>query len=183
MEETLAEHGKSLAAPLIFMIVVTFQFLSRHVEHKKKRGSVTDMEIQLRTEIKQLFKEASSLSQPSTFAQAAKLRRMAVTKEKELAKIQESHSKDIKLSYDSYLKVLMIVKVFTYFGLICWFWGVPVAATSKQLVQPFGRMLSWRAGGPLNDNVMVGIIPWLIVSTRVGKFICRKVFNWKKKNL
>uniref|UniRef100_A0A5B7BAL5 Tail-anchored protein insertion receptor WRB n=1 Tax=Davidia involucrata TaxID=16924 RepID=A0A5B7BAL5_DAVIN len=177
MEETLEEHGKSLAAPLIFTIVVAFQFLSRHAEHKKKRGSMTDLEIQLRAEIKQLYKEASSLSQPSTFAQAAKLRRMAAAKEKELTKIQESLSKEIKLSYDSYLKVLMIVKVFTYFALICWFWRVPVAAISKQLVQPFGRVLSWRAGGPLNDNVMVGIIPWLIVSTRVSKFICKKVMD------
>ncbi|KAA8532069.1 hypothetical protein F0562_006789 [Nyssa sinensis] len=176
MEETL-EHGKSLAAPLIFTIVVAFHFLSRHAERKKKRGSMNDMEIQLRTEIKKLYKEASSLSQPSTFAQAAKLRRMAVAKEKELTKIQELHSKEIKLSYDSYLKVLMIIKVLMYFGLICWFWWVPVAAISKQLVQPFGSVLSWRAGGPLNDNVMVGIIPWLILSTRVSKFICKKVLN------
>ncbi|KAA8547590.1 hypothetical protein F0562_004019 [Nyssa sinensis] len=253
------------------------KFLSRHAEQKKnKSGSMTDTEIQLRTKIKQLY-EASSLSQPSTFAKAAKLRRMAAAKEKELAKraskdvrvtlsmgllwwfcyggrynrgghktysglefwsegsmnsvltmvrikvgkrrfevlvwtesgphfsveevndegngtpimaeeerteitapyerdtytrshfkwlasilcssqlpplcptivipVQELHSKDIKLSYDSYLKVLMISKVLTYFGLICSFWRVPVAAISEQLVQPFGTMLSWIAGG------------------------------------
>ncbi|KAI5666745.1 hypothetical protein M9H77_16598 [Catharanthus roseus] len=29
------------------------------------------------------------------------------------------------------------------------------------------KVLSWRAGDPVNDNVMVGIIPWLIVSTRL----------------
>ncbi|PSS29964.1 R-linalool synthase [Actinidia chinensis var. chinensis] len=177
MEETIEEHGRSLAAPIIFAIVVAFHFLSRFVEHKKKRGSKSGVEDQLRVEIKQLYKEASSFSQPSTFAQAAKLRRMAAAKEKDLAKLQELHSKDMKLSYDSYSKGLTILKVFTYFSMICWFWRVPVAAISKELVEPFGKMLSWRSGSPLNDNVMVGIIPWLILSTRVSKFICRKVFN------
>ncbi|XP_052191622.1 protein GET1 isoform X2 [Diospyros lotus] len=177
MEETMAERGRSLAAPVVFMVVVAFQILSRLIEKKKRRGSNSAVEAQLRVEIKQLYKEAASLSQPSTFAQAAKLRRMAANKEKDLAKIQELHSKEMKLSYGAYSKGLTILKGFTYFLLICWFWRVPVAAISKQLVEPFGKVLSWRAGGPLNDNVMVGIIPWLILSTRVGKIICRKVFQ------
>ncbi|XP_059623338.1 protein GET1 [Cornus florida] len=177
MEETLYEHRNSLAAPFIFFIVTVFQFLSGHIEHKKKSGAVTDEEIRLRTEIKQHYKEASLFTQPSTFAQAAKLRRMAAAKEREITKIQELHSKEIISSYDSYLKVLMISKVILYFILICWFWHAPVAAISEQLVQPFGKMLSWRAGGSLKNNVMVGIIPWLIVSTRVSKFICRKFIN------
>ncbi|KAG5530016.1 hypothetical protein RHGRI_030396 [Rhododendron griersonianum] len=151
------------------------------------------------------------VGRPSTFAQAAKLRRMAASKEKDLAKstkflvvimkasdplplqaeytiklkmdrvflnvFQELHSKEMKLSYDSYSKGLTILKVFTFFSLVCWFWRLPVAAISKQLVEPFGKVLSWRGGSPPNDNVMVGIIPWLILSTRVSKFICRKVFN------
>ncbi|XP_041022375.1 protein GET1 [Juglans microcarpa x Juglans regia] len=172
-EETLGHRG-SLAAPLIFVIVIGFQFLSRWLEHfKKNRGSKSAVSIQLRGEIKQILKEASSLSQPSTFAQAAKLRRLAAAKEKELANYQESMSKEMKVSYDLYLKVLFLSKVFTYFVLVCWFWRVPVATISEQLVQPFGRVLSWRAGGTLNNNVMVGIIPWLILSTRVSKFVCR----------
>ncbi|KAI8536806.1 hypothetical protein RHMOL_Rhmol10G0285600 [Rhododendron molle] len=178
MEETkIEEHGRSLAAPVVFMIFFTFQLLSRFLEHEKKKGSKSGVENQLRREIKQMYKEASSLSQPSTFAQAAKLRRMAASKEKDLAKIQELHSKEMKLSYDSYSKGLSILKVFTFFSLVCWFWRLPVAAISKQLVEPFGKALSWRGGSPENDNVMVGIIPWLILSTRVSRFICRKVFN------
>ncbi|XP_062144516.1 protein GET1-like [Alnus glutinosa] len=171
-EET-QEHRGSLAAPLIFMIVISFQLLSRWLEHLKKKGSKSAVVIQLRGEINQLLKEASSLSQPSTFAQAAKLRRLAATKEKELANYQESESKEMKMSYDLYLKVLFLSKVLTYFALICWFWRVPVATISQQLVQPFGRVLSWRAGGTLNNNVMVGIIPWLVISTRVSKLVCR----------
>ncbi|GLT67983.1 hypothetical protein SLA2020_402510 [Shorea laevis] len=171
-EETLVHRG-SLAAPLIFMIVISFQLLSRWLEYLKKKGSKSAVVIQLRGEIKQLLKEASFLSQPSTFAQAAKLRRLAAAKEKEVANYQESQSKEMKMSYDLYLKVLFLTKVLTYFLLISWFWRVPVASISQQLVQPFGRMLSWRAGGTLNNNVMVGIIPWLIISTRVSKFVCR----------
>lgn len=166
---------RSLAAPLIFFIVVAFQFVSIYLLQLKKKGSKSAAEIQLRAEIKQLLKDASALSQPSTFAQAAKLRRLAAAKEKELANYKEAHDKEMKRSSDSYPKILFISKVVTYFVLICWFWRTPVAEISQQLVQPFGRFLSWRAGGHLNNNVMVGIIPWLILSTRVSKFVCRLI--------
>lgn len=171
--ETLEPRRGSVAPTLIFSIVIVFQFLSRWLESLKKKGSKSFMEIHLRGEIKQLLKEASTFSQPSTFAQAAKLRRLAAAKEKELANYQESHKEEMKVSYDLYLRVLFISKVLTYLVLICWFWRVPVATISQQLVQPFGKVLSWKGGGILNDNVMVGIIPWLILSTRVSKFICR----------
>ncbi|XP_027077291.1 protein GET1 [Coffea arabica] len=177
MAEGLEEHGKSLAAPLVFLIVVVFQLLSRYLELNKKKGIKPDEELQLREEIKKLLKEANSYSGPSTFAQAAKLRRMAAAKEKELTKVQEMHSNVMKSSYDSHAKVLKMVKVFAYAVLIIWFWRIPVAAISERLVQPFGKILSWRAGGSVNDNVMVGIIPWLIVSSRVSKIISRKVFK------
>lgn len=36
MGDTLNDHGKSLAAPLVFLIVVAFQFLSRYLEFYKK---------------------------------------------------------------------------------------------------------------------------------------------------
>ncbi|KAG8639708.1 protein GET1 isoform X1 [Manihot esculenta] len=173
-EETLGgESGISLAAPVIFLIVVFFQFGSRWLEHLKKSASKDGTEVQLRAEIKQLLKEASSFSQPSSFAQAAKLRRLAAAKEKELANREEMLKKEIKLSYDLYLKVIFILKIATYFMLICWYWRTPVAAISQHLVQPFGRLLSWGAGGPSNDNVLVGVIPWLILSTRVSKFVSR----------
>ncbi|KAJ9172560.1 hypothetical protein P3X46_015785 [Hevea brasiliensis] len=178
-EETLGgEQGSFLAAPVIFLIVVFFQLVSRWLEHLKKRASKNATEVQLRAEIKQLLKEASSFSQPSSFAQAAKLRRLAAAKEKELANREEMHNKEIKLSYDLYLKIIFILKIVTYFMLICWFWRTPVAAISQQLVQPFGKVLSWGAGGLLKDNVLVGIIPWLILSTKVSKFVNR-VFQFQ----
>ncbi|KAL6545109.1 hypothetical protein OROHE_009774 [Orobanche hederae] len=178
MEEISTERGTTMAAPAIFILVFSFHFVSKYIEScKKKKGATSDLDIQLRAEIKQLLKEASSLTQPSTFAQAAKLRRMAAAKEKELAKHQEIHEKDMKMSFGTYEKLLMISKVVTYVVLILWFWKLPVTSISDQLVQPFGKLLSWRAGRSLKDNVVVGIIPWLVVSTRVSKFICRKVLN------
>ncbi|XP_031107724.1 uncharacterized protein LOC116012347 [Ipomoea triloba] len=177
MEEALEKHAKSIAAPLVFFIVGVFQFLSRYLELRKAKGSISQKDAQLKAEIKQLLKEANALSQPSTFAQAAKLRRMAAAKEKELAKSQGIHKEEIKMSYDMYSKCLLVLKIFTYFMLILWFWRMPVASVSKQLVHPFGKMLSWRAGGFVNDNVMVGIIPWLILCTRVSKTICWKVLK------
>ncbi|KZV28839.1 hypothetical protein F511_06273 [Dorcoceras hygrometricum] len=178
MEETLSERGKSAAATVIFILVFCFHFASNYLDSfKKKRGSTSEADAQLRAEISQLLKEANSLSQPSTFAQSAKLRRMAAAKEKELAKSQEIHDKDAKSSFDSYEKLLKISKFLAYGLLILWFWGMPVATISDQLVQPFGKVLSWRAGGSLKDSVMVGIIPWLILSTRVSKFICRKLLK------
>ncbi|XP_048431198.1 protein GET1-like [Pyrus x bretschneideri] len=83
--ETLPAHRSSFAAPIVFIVVVAFQFLSRWLEQLKKGGVKSATATRLRGEIKGLLKEASSLSQPSTFAQAVKLRRMAAAKEKELA--------------------------------------------------------------------------------------------------
>ncbi|EYU34159.1 hypothetical protein MIMGU_mgv1a019451mg, partial [Erythranthe guttata] len=141
------------------------------------KGSMSELDVQLRAEIRQLLKEASSLMQPSTFVQAAKLRRMAAAKEKELAKNEEMDDKDMKLSFGTYEKLLTISKVLTYVVLILWFWKIPITTISDQLVQPFGKLLSWRSGAYLKDNVVVGTIPWLIVSTRVSRFICRKVLE------
>ncbi|XVF23440.1 hypothetical protein REPUB_Repub13aG0038700 [Reevesia pubescens] len=171
-EGDILEERRSLAAPLIFFIVIVFQFATKRLQDLKKAASKTDKEIQLRGEIKQLLKEAASFSQPSTFALAAKLRRSAAAKEKELANYQAQVSKEVKLSYDLYLKVLFIIKVLTQVVLVFWFWRSHVASVSQQLVQPFGKMLSWKTGGSLNNNVMVGIIPWLIVCIRVSKFVC-----------
>ncbi|KAF9603712.1 hypothetical protein IFM89_037475 [Coptis chinensis] len=67
---------------------------------------------------------------------------------------QEMHSKEYKLSYDAYFKALTVLKVVTHLMLVVWFWGDPVAAVSKQLLQPFGKVLSWGAGDLDNDHIM-----------------------------
>ncbi|KAL9267884.1 GET1-like protein [Drosera capensis] len=157
MEDSV-EQGNSLAAPTVFIIVFVIQFLPRYLEHHIKSGTLSETELKLRAEIRELLKEASAYSQPSTFAQAAKLRRIAAAKEKELAKkpggnrrlqgradkkelrrrVQEVQMKVKKSSYDPYMKAMMPIKILTYLVLAVWFWGSPVAAISKELVQPFG---------------------------------------------
>ncbi|KAJ4975073.1 hypothetical protein NE237_000179 [Protea cynaroides] len=172
MDETLKDRS-SLTAPLIFLVVFVLHLIPRFIRLLKKSGSSSSEDIKLRAEIKQLMKEANSLSQPSTFAQAAKLKRMAAAKEKELQKSQEMQNKKT-FSHSTFLKAVMVLKGITYFALIVWFWGFPLAAFSPQLLQPLGRQLSWSAGNPVNGNAVVGIIPWLVISSRVSDLICQK---------
>ncbi|CAL5434857.1 unnamed protein product [Camellia sinensis] len=124
MDETIEEHGRSLAAPIIFTIVVAFQFIFRFIEQKKKKGSKSGVEAQLHAEIKQLYKEASSISHcliPR--GSTSNIEHVFISQ----SLVQELHKREMKLSYDAYLKGLTILK-----------W----------------KVLSWRAGSPLNDNVM-----------------------------
>nr|GMC67657.1 uncharacterized protein LOC109167482 [Ipomoea batatas] len=66
MEEALEKHAKSIAASLVFFIVGVFQFLSRYLELRKAKGSISEKDAQLKAEIKQLLKEANALSQSVT---------------------------------------------------------------------------------------------------------------------
>ncbi|KAK4368212.1 hypothetical protein RND71_012004 [Anisodus tanguticus] len=230
MEESTAKLERSIAAPMIFIIVVALQFLSRYFEINKKKGSTSSEDMQLRAEIKQLLKEASALLQPSTFAQAAKLRRLATAKERELAINQEIRSKEAKLSYDTQkallfcryelgmysdiYKLRLSCKMLIYpnhtgldvllvdYVVLAYSCGFHIQAARTALWEILvhisielsacdlliccsstsaGKMLSWRAGGPANENVMVGIIPWLLLSTRVSKSISRRIFKWDWK--
>ncbi|GJN00658.1 hypothetical protein PR202_ga17854 [Eleusine coracana subsp. coracana] len=76
----------SLAAIFVFLLVSALQTLDSVLDLARKREGITGDELKLRVEITQLLKEATALSTPSTFAQAAKLKRLAAAKEKELAK-------------------------------------------------------------------------------------------------
>ncbi|XP_057443666.1 protein GET1-like [Lotus japonicus] len=166
-EAITQERERPLAAPFIFMIVAAFQFAYYCLDHLNKNGSGNEKGIQLRKEIKQILKQASLMSQPSTFAQAAKLKRLAAARERELAKYQNSYHRDHVL----YSRVLLFSKYLIYGVLLIWYWRVPVASVSQQLVQPFGRLLSWKSGGVHDNEVVVGIISWLIVSGRVCRFV------------
>ncbi|KAL6606805.1 hypothetical protein ACP70R_042458 [Stipagrostis hirtigluma subsp. patula] len=134
----------SLWAIFVFLLVAALQMLDRVLDLAKKRGSISGEQLKLRQEITRLLKEASALSTPSTFAQAAKLKRLAGAKEKELAKIQELNIKGKQSLYDKYGRLLLVTKVLIYGALILWFWRSPVTTVPQHLVQPFGRMFSWR---------------------------------------
>ncbi|KAI3949720.1 hypothetical protein MKX01_040937 [Papaver californicum] len=164
MKETL-EIQNSLAAPLILILTFFLQIVPVFLSYlKQKRGSWNAQEIELKQQIKELLKEAAPLSNPSTFAQAALLRRKAAAKEKELQQCQELHKQ--KNHYDKCLKALSVSKVIVYPLLILWFWRNPVAVVPQQLVQPLGRIFSWRTRDPMSSHIMVGIIPCTSCSNR-----------------
>ncbi|XP_020581959.1 tail-anchored protein insertion receptor WRB [Phalaenopsis equestris] len=176
MDGTLGDVRSHLSPSTILLIVLALQLLDVLFEKLKKRGSTSSEEIKLRQEINQLLKEANSLSTPSTFAQAAKLRRVAIAKEKELKKKREENNNDKKWSL--YEKVLLASKALLYTGL-CWqFWSTPVAAVPPHILQPFGRLLAWRGTDASNGYYMVGIIPWLVLTSRVSKFLLQKLFKF-----
>lgn len=167
-----------LAAPMILIVIALVECIPKYFELQIKNGvAVTDEEKKLRSEIKQLLKEASTLSQPSTFAQAAKLKRMAAAKEKELAKYQEQQMLERKSSYDPYMKYVTPVKALTYLVLGMWFWKSPVAVIPKELLQPVGGILSFRSGASSKDKVMVGIVAWILLCRRVSNIIFGRFFT------
>ncbi|XP_042414149.1 protein GET1-like [Zingiber officinale] len=167
--------GDSFFSPLcIFLLVVALQSLDGFLDIVKKKGMTSEEEVQLRKEIKELYKEASSLSTPSTFAQSAKLKRLAAAKEKELLRKQEERKKEKTWLYELSGRALLALKVLLYGGLVLRFWGVPVAAVPQHLLQPFGRVLSWKSGNAATGQIMVGIIPWLVLTSRVSKFLWQK---------
>ncbi|KAL6861187.1 hypothetical protein ACP4OV_016887 [Aristida adscensionis] len=145
----------SLAAFFVFILVSAVQMLDRVLDLARKRGTISGAQLKLRQEITRLLKEASALSTPSTFAQAAKLKRQAAAKEKELAKVQELNIKGHQSLYEKYGRLLMITKVLIYGTLILWFWRIPVTTVPQHLVQPFGRMLSWRGVDASTGRVVV----------------------------
>ncbi|ONM57124.1 hypothetical protein ZEAMMB73_Zm00001d021436 [Zea mays] len=165
----------SLAAIFVFLIVSALQLLYRYLDLARKSGGLSDEQIKVRLEIKQLLKEADQLSTPSTFAQAAKLKRLAAAKEKELAKMQEHDLKGKQSLYDKYTKFLLVTKVIIYAVLVLCFWSTPVTAVPQHLLQPFGKMFSWRGVDTATGNVVVGILPWLFLTSRVSKMLCQKL--------
>lgn len=168
------------AAPLILVVVLSMHILFGYIQQylsKLQKRMMNPEEVQVVQEIKRLLKEAKSLSTPSTFAQAAKLRRAAAAKEKELLQIRQKLSVEKGLSSQLHLMAPKILKACIYLGFAWWFWGVPIAVVSTQLLQPFGRALSLRVGGSKDCLVKIGIIPWLLLTTRVSVFISHKLVS------
>ncbi|KAI4976402.1 protein GET1 [Hordeum vulgare subsp. vulgare] len=165
----------ALAAIFVFLLVCAVHVLESMLDLAKKRGSVSDEQLKLRLEISQILKESSALSTPSTFAQAAKLKRLAAAKEKELSKMQQTDIKGKQSLHEKYGKVLMGTKVLVYGLLVLWFWSAPVTTVPKHLLQPFGRMFSWRGVDAATGRVVVGIMPWLFLTSRVSKLLSQKL--------
>ncbi|KAL6844618.1 hypothetical protein ACP4OV_025277 [Aristida adscensionis] len=164
----------ALAAVFVFVVVAALQLLDRYVDLARKRGSHSDEQLKLRQEIKELLKEANQLSTPSTFAQAAKLKRLAAAKEKELSKVQEQDNKGKQSLYEQQRRLILLTKVLIYALIILWFWSTPVSTVPQHLLQPFGRMFSWRGADATTGHIVVGILPWIFLTSRVSKLLSQK---------
>ncbi|EER88010.1 hypothetical protein BDA96_10G089000 [Sorghum bicolor] len=165
----------SPSAIFVFLLVSALHMLECILDLVKRRGSISDEQLKLRVQITELLKEASALSTPSTFAQAAKLKRLAAAKEKELAKMQELNIKGKQSLYEQYGKALLATKVLIYVVFILWFWSTPVTTVPKHLLQPFGWMFSWRGVDASTGRVVVGILPWLFLTSHVSKLLSEKL--------
>ncbi|CAM0913244.1 unnamed protein product [Alopecurus aequalis] len=165
----------ALAAIFVFLLVAALHVLDSMLDLAKKRGSISDAQLKLRVEISEILKEASLLSTPSTFAQSAKLKRLAAAKEKELSKLQQLEITGQQSLHGKYGKVVLATKVLIYGLLVLWFWSAPVTTVPKHLLQPFGRMFSWRGVDAATGRVVVGIVPWLFLTSRVSKLLSQKL--------
>ncbi|XP_052881206.1 uncharacterized protein LOC128289404 [Gossypium arboreum] len=177
-------------------------------------ASKTDNEIQLCGEIKQLLKDAASFSQPSTFAQSAKLKRMVITNvvlifwfwRSTVASISQKIVQPIGNELQRFWQILVL-----YFTSFSSHWLITICPSMHgsfhHIPIKFGRavdmllsdilqklkffleqldwritqnlrkpvVLSWKTRDSLNNNVLVGIISWLILCTKVSKFVGRLV--------
>lgn len=181
MDDPTSMISGEVPAPLLILVVVLSMhiicgYIQQYLSKLQKR-MINPEEVQVVQEIKRLLKEAKSLSTPSTFAQAAKLKRAAAAKEKELLQIRQKLSVEKGLSSQLHLMAPKILKACVYLGFAWWFWGVPIAVVSTQLLQPFGNALSLRVGGSKDGFVKIGIIPWLLLTTRVSVFVSHKLVS------
>eukprot|EP00249_Psilotum_nudum_P008981 c21635_g1_i1 orf=401-925(-) len=171
------------AAPLplsviSFSLILLFHLATRLLLLLLPRENVHPEQRQLAREIKDLLRNANALSTPSTFSKAAKLRRAAAVKEKELAQFRKNSAE--QRHWSKLLWFLQpLLKCIFYISLGCWFWGVPVAHIPSNLLRPLGDLLSWRSeNGTSQDYVTVGILPWMVLSTRTCIFLSEKMIPW-----
>ncbi|XP_024534619.1 tail-anchored protein insertion receptor WRB-like [Selaginella moellendorffii] len=160
------------AAPVAVFLAVLILQLAMQFLHQASKSS--QQEARVVSEIRSLLREANALAGPSTFAQSAKLRRAANAKEKELSQIRiEAKGKNASTKL-----VLFVVKACFYCAFVWWFWQTPVASVPAHLVQPFGKVLSFPSKvSEAQSLVQIGILPWLVLSTRVSLSIANAVLK------
>ncbi|CAM6011306.1 unnamed protein product [Sphagnum balticum] len=169
-----ARTSSSLAPPpplalFIFLAVFAVQVLLRVCTHLLPKKRMAPQEAELVREIKELLREADALSTPSTFAKSAKLRRAAALKEKQLSEFDDNWL-NRSLTQTGCLQGVV------YLGLVGWYFHRPVASVPASLLQPFGEHPSDCCAHSMFSKV-VGITPWLIVSTQVSVYILEHIFK------
>lgn len=166
-------------APIVsFAFVLITRLASRLIALSLRAKKVQPAEHQLTMEIKDLLRQASSLSSPSTFAKATKLRRMAASKEKELTQLTHSLAKERRWSNSLQAVFPTALEVVACLSLGYWYWGCTISTMASQSIRPFDKALLWKTKISEDDKyVMIGIVPWLVLCTRVSLFLSKKVIS------
>ncbi|KAJ7513907.1 hypothetical protein O6H91_23G019300 [Diphasiastrum complanatum] len=175
------------AAPAIFGTILVLHLLTRALELLIPKERMQPEEINLVKEINRLQKEADALStsisfgdRPSTFAKAAKLRRVVAAKEKELHDCREKLSAKVHSSWLSKTIILRLLKASLYVFLLWWFWKIPVSLIPASLLQPFEWVFSISKVGQTSEAfIEIWIIPWLVLSTNVSVFLSKCLLKEK----
>ncbi|KAL3683833.1 hypothetical protein R1sor_001855 [Riccia sorocarpa] len=168
------EEAPVSAAAAIFAVLLVLHLFGEYFSRIVPIKPVIPRESELLKEIRELHRSADSFSTPSTFSKAAKLKRQATLKEKELAALRQDISGQTNWWFTLYSAAPKALKFTVYIILAQWFWRTSVATVPISFVQPFEFLVSpdkKAAGG----EVTVGIISWLILTSRVSKFITSKV--------
>lgn len=167
------------ASPIVsFALLLLAHLASRLVAlFLRKKKNLNPAEQQLASEIKDLLRQANSLTTPSTFAKAAKLKRTAVAKERELTQLRQSLGKEQPWFLSWHMVLPKAMKVIMYLVLAYWFWGSPISTVASRSIHPFDKTLAWKThDDDYQDGNLskIGILPWMIICMRVCAFLTKK---------
>ncbi|CAM6122499.1 unnamed protein product [Calypogeia fissa] len=171
----MTEEASSLAAFGIFGILLIFHLVLKVYARFAPSGGLTEQERQLLKEIKELNKSANELSSPATFSKSAKLKRQAAAKEKELSQLRQELSLRKGWNVPSSTILAQALKAAVYILLVLWFWRTPVATVPVALLKPSDYFLKIGKKDVSGNLVAVGIIAWLVMSSRVSEFLSDKI--------
>ncbi|KAH7388520.1 hypothetical protein KP509_16G079600 [Ceratopteris richardii] len=164
--------------PIISFVWLLLAHLASRIlaSRSQSRRKLSPAERQLASEIKELRREADSLTTPTTFARAAKLKRVAAAKERELLQLRQTDGKKQNQLFFYFVSAPNLLQVSVYLILAYWYWGDILSSLPVRTVYPLGNTI-FRNNFNNEDSatVKVGIIPWLVLCSRVSVFLARKV--------
>ncbi|KAI5064448.1 hypothetical protein GOP47_0021118 [Adiantum capillus-veneris] len=167
-------------APIVSLLLLLLAHLASRMLALclRTKRKLSPAEQQLASEIKDLLRQAGSLTTPSTFAKAAKLKRIAVAKERELVQLRHSHGKEQDWPFLWHILNPNVLQVLVYAILVYRYWGSPLLTIPSQSIYPLDSTISWRTAALQNNGaVKIGILPWLLVCSRVCIFLAKKAIS------
>ncbi|KAG6542550.1 hypothetical protein Mapa_016021 [Marchantia paleacea] len=170
----MMEEAPVSAAAAIFVILLLLHLFLEYYSRITPTGQLRPQERELVKEIRELHRAADALATPATFAKSAKLKRSAAAKEKELALLRQNLALQKGWWLSLYSTAPNALKVVVYIILAQWFWHTSVATIPVSFLQPYELLVSANKQS-LGGEVAVGILPWLVLTSRVSKFVSTKI--------